>query len=176
VFVLTSRAKYAVILANLADPFGYLQGKYFTVRFFEAVRERLTPAGVFALQITSPERTPRTHASILATLRQAGFTTIAYRAPLPTLGEWGFALAVAAPSAEDKDGPATSGELAERSLAARVRAVRFVPAGTSLVTAQNLRWLFELPGSAQPPVEPPNFLYEQALLELYHDEEHKFSE
>jgi spermidine synthase len=163
VFVLRDRARYTVILANLADPIGYLQGKYYTVRFFEALRERLAPGGVFALQLTSPERTPRTHASILATLREAGFTTLAYRAPLPTLGEWGFALAVATE-------PGTS------SLAERVRAARFIPAGTALVTARNLWALFEAPRSAAPLDESANYSYHQALLELYHDEEQRLSE
>lgn len=174
VFVLKGRERYPVIFANLADPIGYLESKYYTVRFFEAVRERLRPGGIFALQITSPERTPRTHASILATLRQAGFTALAYRAPLPTLGEWGFALAVAPSAAESA--LTANDDLAERELAARVRAARFVPAGTSLVTPENLAALFELPGHSLPPVEAPNFLYQQALLELYHEEEQKRSE
>lgn len=165
VFVLNDSHKYSIILANLADPIDYLQGKYFTVRFFEAVRERLAPGGIFALQVTSPERTPRSHASILSTLREAGFSVLDYRAPLPTLGEWGFALAVAARPGADAD-----------SLARRVRAARFIPGGTSLVTQRNLRALFERPRNAAAPIEPANFSYHQALLELYHDEEARFSE
>jgi spermidine synthase len=168
-FVLRGRERYSVILANLSDPIGYLEGKYYTVRFFEALRERLAPGGVFALQITSPERTPRTHASILATLRHAGFTSLPYRAPLPTLGEWGFALAIATT-------PGTDADSAERALSARVRAVRSIPAGTSLVTPRTLWSLFEPPGSQRPSEEPPNFSYHQALLELYQDEERRFSE
>jgi spermidine synthase len=166
VFVLRGTERYSVILANLSDPIGYLEGKYYTVRFFEALRERLGPGGIFALQITSPERTPRTHASILATLRRAGFTTLAYRAPLPTLGEWGFALAVAA----------TPGTGSERSLSERVRAVRRIPPGTSLVTPLTLWALFERPGALPQPEGPPNFSYHQALLDLYQDEERGFSE
>jgi spermidine synthase len=185
VFVLGLGPRFPLILANLADPSSYLASKYYTVRFFEAVRKRLAPGGLFALQVTSPERTPGTHASIMATLRKAGLAALAYRAPLPTLGEWGFALATDASACAGEPGPAHDGaprspeancRAAEQRLAERVRGVRGIPAGTSLVTPATLGSLFAARDAARNASAHPNFLYEQALLETYQAEEHALIE
>ncbi|HWA77631.1 MAG TPA: hypothetical protein VG937_35080 [Polyangiaceae bacterium] len=184
-FVLKEGPRFPLILMNLADPSSYLASKYYTVRFFEAVRQRLTPGGLFALQITSPERTPRTHASILATLRKAGLAPLAYRAPLPTLGEWGFALAIEASGCAGNPDAGTEGAAglsatpcrdAEQRLAERIRDVRAIPPGTSLVTPATLSSLFAPHDSAGDTPGQPNFLYEQALLETYQTEEHALTE
>jgi spermidine synthase len=152
--------RYSIVLADFGDPSSYLEGKHYTRAFFQELRALLEPAGLLAIQITSPLRTPRAHATILATLESAGFTVLPYRAPLPTLGEWGYALAA--------DGGSRS------ALRTRLASAR-VPRGTRLVTTENLSDLFVQPpdGSRAPPAPPAvNHLYDQPLVGLYQDEEH----
>lgn len=84
---------YDVAIVDLPDPDGFVQGKNYTRRFYELLTGRLAPAGVACVQAVSPFGTPRTFASIVATIRAAGLEALPYRAPIPTFGEWGFVLA-----------------------------------------------------------------------------------
>ncbi len=164
VFLSSARERYDVIIANLRDPTSYLDGKYFTVAVLRLLAERLDSGGLLALQITSAERTPKTHALILRTLEAAGFCARAYRAPLATLGEWGFALAV--PSG-DHAGCARLDEPARFAA---------IPAGTSLVTSSTLPALFaRLPREPQLAAKPSR-LFEQPVVESYQREEHALGE
>jgi spermidine synthase len=163
-FFAGASARYDVIIANFRDPTSYLDGKYYTVAGLRLLGARLAPGGLLSLQLTSAERTPKTRAIALETLKAAGFCLRAYRAPLATLGEWSFALAV--PSA-DHDGCAKLADL---------RVTASIPAGTQLVTSATLRGLFApLPMDDREP-SPPSHLYDQPVVESYQSEEHAFSE
>jgi spermidine synthase len=93
VYLETPRAPFDVALIDLPDPEGYAEGKYYTRYFFELIARNLRPGGVVGVQTTSAFTTPRCAGSVVATLRAAGYEVLPYRAPLATLGEWGFALA-----------------------------------------------------------------------------------
>lgn len=164
VFLLKSQQRYDVVLANFGDPTSYLRGKYYTVAVLSALRARLAPGGLLALQITSPERTPNTHASILKTLSAAGFSVRAYRAPLPTLGEWGFALAAPSDDAE-----------AVRALTRASENASF-PNGTALINSATIATLFAEPAVVRAATPTLNHLYDQPLVELYHSEERLLEE
>lgn len=150
-----SKERYDVVIGDFGDPISYSAGKHFTRLFFTRVRELLEPEGVFALSLTSPLRTPQTHATLLATLRASGFEVAHYRAPLPTLGEWGLALAVVG-----------------RPLPSFVEPVR-VPPGTTFVTARTLPGLFAHPPTpaGSNPAPLVNYLHDQPAVGLYHQEE-----
>ena len=156
-YVLESHARFDVVIANLPDPSSYYAGKYYTLGFLTALRERLAPNGVLALQLTSPLRTPSTHQGILSTLRAAGFLVVPYRAPLPILGEWGFALARDAAGAD------------AAQFEARVRNVR-LPHGAQFLSAQHRDMLFSFAEDNAAP-HAPSTLYDQWLVERYQTEE-----
>jgi spermidine synthase len=158
-FVLASHQSFDVVLLNMGDPSSYRSGKYFTRFWFEALRARLAPGGVLGVQTTSPFRTPGAHASIVETLRSAGYQVESYDAALPTLGEWGFALAF----------------VDERALADRLAAAVPIPDGTRYVSSRTLETLFrtERERTSERVV---NHLWEQPVVELYREEDRKLSE
>ncbi|HET9953758.1 MAG TPA: hypothetical protein VFQ61_04625, partial [Polyangiaceae bacterium] len=155
-FILSSQRRFDVIIADFGDPTNYQAGKYYTLGFLNILRERLNPGGTLALQITNRHRTPQTQASILATLRAAGFESRIYSAPLPVLGEWGFVLC-SAPGPRDAKIP------------------HDFPRGTSFVTASTLGSLFatprELVVTDSASNAPINMLFSQPAVELYLEEE-----
>lgn len=158
-FVAASRVHYDVILADFGDPTSPIAGKHYTRHFLASLRDRLAPGGYLALQITSPLRTPAAHQSVLATLRAAGFHVEPYRAPLPTLGEWGFALAATHPPG--------------RTAIERLRNAE-LPSDTTLVSGATLVDLFAAPPEPKP-VGPSvvNYLHDQPVVSLYLDEEQR---
>jgi spermidine synthase len=159
-FVLNSRESFDVVLVNMGDPSSFLEGKYYTVGFLEALRLRLAPGGVLGMQVTSPLRTPETYASVLSTLTHAGFNIIPYVAPLPTLGEWGFVVAF-------------SGEAPARTALAAASAA--LPHGTRFITPAVLAALFAAPASATGDARDSH-LYDQPCVETYQREERALSD
>lgn len=85
--------RFDVAIVDLPDPVTHVDGKNYTRHFYRSLRRRMTPDGVVVVQGTSPFGSPRTYATIAATLRAAGLATRRYRAPVPTFGDWGFVLA-----------------------------------------------------------------------------------
>ena len=84
--------QYDVIIVDVPDPVTYGDAKNYTWYFYSRLRARLGPRGIAVAQVTSPFSSPETHRAILATARAADLAVLPYRAPLPTFGEWGFAL------------------------------------------------------------------------------------
>lgn len=156
-FLASDRGRYDVVLADFGDPLSYLEGKHYTRHFFRRLQEKF-PHGILALQVSSPLRTPATHESILATLRAAELDVHTYRAPLPTLGEWGFALAE----------PAAKSRLAWGE---RLRTARSLPAGMALLTDATLPGLFAANEELRPRHVAVSYLFDQPLVELYLQEE-----
>lgn len=160
-FVLESEERFDVILLNASDPSDYRSGKYFSRYWFEALRARLAEDGLLAVQTTSPLRTPGAYASILATLQSAGFSVTSYRAALPTLGEWSFALAFTS----------------RRGIAEALAHAHSVPTGTVYVNDRTLPTLFASGPELSPASGAPvNHLWDQPVVELYRREDHAFSE
>ena len=160
-FVLESKDLFDIVLLNASDPSDYRSGKYFTRYWFEVLRSHLTPGGMLAVQTTSPLRTPGAFASILQTLQGAGFSVVSYRAALPTLGEWSFALAFKA----------------AEPIAERLSRARPIPAGTVYVSDQTLATLLSSAPEPSPASDAAvNHLFDQPVVELYRREDHAFSE
>lgn len=85
--------RFDVVLLDVPDPEGYLQGKYYTRYFYRRMLDRLSPNGIVAVQATSAFTTPKTASTIEATLKAAGFRTRRYHAPVESYGIWTFILA-----------------------------------------------------------------------------------
>jgi spermidine synthase len=83
---------FDVALVDLPDPHGYVEGKTYTRWFFATLAAHLAPDGLCAIQATSAFATPRTFQNVEHTVASAGFATLAYHAPIPTMGDWGFVL------------------------------------------------------------------------------------
>ncbi|MFQ6082900.1 MAG: hypothetical protein ACE5WD_06025, partial [Candidatus Aminicenantia bacterium] len=54
-FVKTTREKYDLVFLDLPDPSTAMLNRYYTLEFFQEVKEILTPTGVLALYLTSSE-------------------------------------------------------------------------------------------------------------------------
>jgi spermidine synthase len=89
-----AREPYDVILVDLPDPTDTVAAKNYTRYFYERVREALAPGGAVAVQAAPLLRAPRVFLNVAATLQRAGFVIRPYEAELPSLGLWGFLLAV----------------------------------------------------------------------------------
>lgn len=102
---LSTAERYDIIVVDLLDPEGPRRSKWFTRYFFKKLSEHLEPkgVGVFATN-ASPLAQPQAFWSIISTMEAAGLSAIPYRAQLPTMGPWGFALfaryPLSVPSAE----------------------------------------------------------------------------
>jgi spermidine synthase len=83
---------------DFPDPHNFSLGKLYTRHFYARLRARLDPAGVVAVQSTSPLMARQSFWCINRTMEAAGFHVRPYHALVPSFGEWGFALATPSPS------------------------------------------------------------------------------
>ena len=139
---------FDVALVDFPDPHNFSLGKLYTRHFYARLRARLDPAGIVAVQSTSPLMARKSYWCINRTMEAAGFHVRPYHALVPSFGEWGFALASLTPIPQ----PAT------------------VPAGLRYLDAPTLASLFVL-GPDMAAVETEvNRLDNQALVRYYEDE------
>jgi spermidine synthase len=90
---------FDVAIVDFPDPHNFSLGKLYTRHFYARLRQRLDPAGVVAVQSTSPLMARQSYWCINRTLESAGFHVQPYHALVPSFGEWGFVLAGVAPIA-----------------------------------------------------------------------------
>ncbi len=90
---------FDVMVIDLPDPGQPRTAKYYSRYVLSRVTRLLRPAGVLAIQGTSPRRSPQTFATLGKTLTAAGFEALPLRVPLLALGEWGLWLATVQPAA-----------------------------------------------------------------------------
>jgi spermidine synthase len=88
---------FDVAIVDFPDPHNFSLGKLYTARFYSLVKARLDPAGVMAVQSTSPLMARRSFWCINRTIAAAGFQVRPYHALVPSFGEWGYALAALRP-------------------------------------------------------------------------------
>ena len=94
-YVESAAERFDVIIGDLTEPLedSPSYGLH-TVSFYEKIRDRLTPGGVYALQTsTAGPHNFETHARMIATLRAAFARVAPYSTYVPAFDtEWGFAL------------------------------------------------------------------------------------
>jgi spermidine synthase len=83
---------FDAIVVSQAVPTSHLEGKLFTRYFFELLAARISEGGVIAVQATSQAASPRTFATIYASIQATQLVTVAYEAPVPLLGALSFVL------------------------------------------------------------------------------------
>ncbi|MGE5788457.1 MAG: hypothetical protein ACM3ZE_27955 [Myxococcales bacterium] len=89
----TEPRPFDVIVVDLPDPSGPLQSKYYSKYFYEQLAARMSADSILVVQATSARRSPRTFATISATLEAAGLVLQPAVVPLISRGEWNLLFA-----------------------------------------------------------------------------------
>lgn len=141
---------FDVVVMDLADPDTPERSKIFSAYALRLVAARLAEDGVVAVTLPSPEAQRRAFASMVATLRDVLPHVVPYKAPLPTAGVAGFALASRRP----------------------IRAPERPPEGLAWLDATTLRGLFAL-ARDETLVEgaEKNLLFHQVLVRYREEDE-----
>jgi spermidine synthase/lysophospholipase L1-like esterase len=84
---------YDVVIVDLPDPAGPLESKYYSRYFYQQLFDRMHDGSILVVQATSARRSPRTFATIGATMQAAGFSIEGAFVPLISRGEWSLYLA-----------------------------------------------------------------------------------
>ncbi len=92
--------RFDLVIVDLPDPSGPKESKYYSRFFYQQLAARMRPGAVLVAQATSARRSPKTFATIGATLRAAGFTVQPAIVPLISRGEWSLYLAAIGPLPE----------------------------------------------------------------------------
>jgi spermidine synthase len=93
-FAADTRERFDVILIDLPDPDSIELMHVYSRGFYRTLRRRLHRGGVLVAQATSPFFAHRAFLCILKTVRASGFAALPYHNPVPTMGEWGWVIAV----------------------------------------------------------------------------------
>lgn len=88
---------YDVIIVDLPDPSGPRQTKYYSRYFYRLLAARMRSDSILVVQATSARRSPRTYATIGATLQASGLNTRPEVVPLISRGEWSLYLCAKSP-------------------------------------------------------------------------------
>jgi len=112
-FLKDSDAVFDVILIDLPDPKGPDLARLYSRGFYRLCAQHLSRDGVLVTQASSPLHAPRVFVCVQQTLRSAGFSVLPYHASIPTMGDWGWHLAMKAE------------RVSEEVLKARVRQLSF---------------------------------------------------
>jgi len=93
-FLEKSQHLYNVILIDLPDPDSMDLMHLYSYHLYRTVKAHLTRGGVMVTQATSPFFARKAFLCINKTIQAAGFTTLPIHNAIPTLGQWGWVLAV----------------------------------------------------------------------------------
>ena len=87
---------YGVIIIDLPDPDTVDLMHVYSDTFYRTVNRHLIKGGVMVTQAASPYFARKAFLCIVKTIRNAGFSVLPYHNQIPTMGEWGWVLAVQA--------------------------------------------------------------------------------
>ncbi len=85
---------FNVIFIDLPDPDSIDLMHLYSCSFYENIKRHLAKGGVMVTQATSPFFARKAFLCIDKTISAAGFSVLPYHNQVPTLGEWGWVLAV----------------------------------------------------------------------------------
>ncbi|MFQ5582998.1 MAG: polyamine aminopropyltransferase [Calditrichia bacterium] len=103
IFLRDDTSIYDVIIVDLPDPKSVEIARLYTRQFYKTAVRHLSRGGVIVTQATSPFFSKKAFLSILKTMRAAGMPAIAYHNNIPTLGEWGWVLAMNSRQVDEAD-------------------------------------------------------------------------
>ncbi len=93
IFLKEGQEDYDLIIADLPDPNNTSLSRLYSQTFYQLVRARLSPHGIFLTQATSPYYAKQAFWCINTTIQSAGLKTAPYHLYIPSFGDWGFVLA-----------------------------------------------------------------------------------
>lgn len=93
-FLLETDEIWDVVITDFPDPRDPGLARLYSRSFYALVARHMSPGGAFVTQATSPFFARRAFLSILKTVRATGMPALAYHSHVPTMGEWGFVLAL----------------------------------------------------------------------------------
>jgi spermidine synthase len=143
-----NRDLFDFVVVDFPDPTNFSLGKLYTTAFYRSLAKRLRPGAYTAVQSTSPLFARQSYWCIVETLRRAGLRVYPYHVYVPSFGEWGFALAGAAPYEPPSQ----------------------LPGGLRFLQAHSVPQLFHFPIDMQPVEAEPNRLNDQVLVRYYEKE------
>lgn len=91
---------FDVIFIDLPDPKSVDLARLYALEFYQGVRKHLTRGGVMITQATSPFFSRQAFLCILKTMEETGLPTLPLQVHIPTMGQWGWVLAVNEPGIE----------------------------------------------------------------------------
>jgi spermidine synthase len=147
---------FDLIIADLPDPTTESLTRLYSQSFYQLIRKRLTPNGLFVTQATSPFHTKKAFWCIAASARAAGFGQVyPYHAYVPSFGDWGFILA--------SNHPVTPQNTS-------------IQVPTRFLDGSNLPRLFEFEKDLRLDSVPPNTLDRPVLLDYYLEDWQRWSQ
>jgi len=84
---------FDIAIVDFPDPNNFALGKLYTTRFYNLLKQKLTPDAAVVIQCTSPLIARNSYWSIIKTLEAVGFVVKPYQTTVPSFGVWGYALA-----------------------------------------------------------------------------------
>ncbi|MCA9577035.1 MAG: polyamine aminopropyltransferase [Sandaracinaceae bacterium] len=93
----TTPTPFDVLIVDFPDPNNFSLGKLYTRSFYRLLQTAMAEDAAVVVQSTSPLYARQSFWCIEATMREAGFSTHAFHATVPSFGEWGYVLARRAP-------------------------------------------------------------------------------
>ena len=82
---------FDIAIIDFPDPNNFALGKLYTTRFYNLLKQKLTPDAAVVIQCTSPLIARNSYWSIIKTLEASGFTVKPYQTTVPSFGVWGYA-------------------------------------------------------------------------------------
>ncbi len=89
----TDLEPFDIAIVDFPDPNNFALGKLYTTRFYNLLKQKLTPDASVVIQCTSPLIARNSYWSIIKTLEAVGFIVRPYQTTVPSFGVWGYALA-----------------------------------------------------------------------------------
>jgi spermidine synthase len=86
-------APFDIAIVDFPDPNNFALGKLYSTRFYNQLKQKLTPDAAVVIQCTSPLIARNSYWSIVKTLQAVGFNVKPYQTTVPSFGVWGYALA-----------------------------------------------------------------------------------
>ena len=84
--------RFDAVIVEMPDPDATATAKRYSIEFYALARRVFTP-GRTAVQATYRTSRRALYSCVLATVRSAGLGAAPYHVDVPSLGDWGFALA-----------------------------------------------------------------------------------
>ena len=94
IFLEQSQTLYDVIIIDLPDPKSIDLARLYSKEFYMLCKENLSKGGTIVTQAASPHFAKQAFLSIYKTIKESGFSAVAFHNHVPTMGEWGWVLGI----------------------------------------------------------------------------------